>query len=119
MTRSPRETLLLLFDRINEQAWGGVAELFTPDARIELAATGEVFDPASFAAFNASYPGNWRLEVRDVVDSVGRAVVRARVSDPDRADCYQVASFAIVRAGRIAELTEVWADETPPPSQRS
>ena len=65
--------------------------------------------------FNADYPGRWSFVAEDIVATDTRAVVRARVFDEDKT--FHVASFLTVADGRITDLTEVWADGHPAPTE--
>ncbi len=52
---------------------------------------------------------------RFVTSIDSRAVARARVFDEDAT--FHVASFLTVTDGRITDLTEVWADGHPAPTE--
>jgi SnoaL-like domain len=93
--------------RIDAQDWAGLSDLLDPDLRVRYLHTGEEFrGAAAFVRLNREYPGRWHAALGDLVEQGSRAVSCVRVSDP--AEEYHVASFATIRSGLIAELTEVW-----------
>lgn len=70
----------------------------------------EIISPAAFVRRNREFPGRWHVNVTDLVEQGDRAVSYAQVSD-GTVD-YHVASFATIRGGLVAGLTEVWTSET-------
>lgn len=97
--------------------WGAVAQLLAVDFAAEYPATGENFDKPGFLRLNAEYPGRWYAEVVEVVTEGQRVVTRTRVTDG--VESHVVASFALVRDGKVTRLVEVWAEEgTAPPADR-
>lgn len=108
-----RALLTRLAETIDAHDWDGLPGLLHPDFRCRLVHTGEEFDRDEWVRFNADYPGFERMRVEELVGDGDRAVLRATVTGTGAEGdslVFAVASFAHVRDGRIAELTEVWAD---------
>ncbi|HEY1324132.1 MAG TPA: nuclear transport factor 2 family protein [Streptosporangiaceae bacterium] len=113
------EILREMWARIDARDWDGLGGLLDPGLVVQYTQTGETFDSAGFVRVNREYPGRWYVTVEDVVGDGERAVCRARVTDGQQT--YHVASFAIVRGGRITDMVEVWSEsgQEPPPGRRS
>lgn len=115
------EVLHTLMQRIDEHRWDDLESLLHPDFRCRLVHTGEEFDRARWIRLNAEYPGFERLEVQQITGDETTAAVRALVTGRGAAgpEEFACASFALVEAGVIRELTEVWADvREPVPTDR-
>jgi len=113
------EILREFWTRIGAQDWAGLSALLDPDLRVHYLHTGEEFrGAAAFVRLNREYPGRWHAALEDLVEQGSRAVSCVQVSDA--AEDYHVASFATIRGGLIAELTEVWtsADAAIPADRR-
>lgn len=115
--------LTRLAEVIDAHDWAGLPALLHPDFTCRLVHTGEVFDRHQWVRLNADYPGFQRMEVEDLVADGDRGVLRATVVGTGASGedlVFAVASFATVRDGLVAELTEVWADvdQQPPPGTR-
>lgn len=105
--------LTRLAEVIDAHDWDGPPALLHPDFTCRLVHTGEVFDRDQWVQLNADYPGFQRMVVEDLVAVGDRGVLRAKVTGTSATGdelVFAVASFATVRDGLIAELTEVWAD---------
>jgi hypothetical protein len=108
-----------LWERIGRQDWDRLPDLLHPEVQVRYVHSGEVFDRDGIVALNRDYPGAWLVDVEEIVADGPRAVSRALVYNDDAT--HFVASFARVEAGRITELTEVWAEagQLPHPSRIS
>ena len=98
---------------IDAHDWDGLAALLHPDFTCRFVHTGEVFDKDAWVRLNADYPGFERMRLDDLVTDADRGVLRATVTATSPAGgelVFGVASFATVRDGLLAELTEVWTD---------
>ncbi|CAB4965173.1 unannotated protein [freshwater metagenome] len=105
--------LTRLAEVIDAHEWAGLPDLLHPDFTCRLVHTGEVFDRDGWVRLNADYPGFQRMHVEDLVAADDRGVLHAKVigTEPHGGDqVFAVASFATVRDGLLAELTEVWTD---------
>jgi ketosteroid isomerase-like protein len=105
--------LTRLVEVIDAHDWAGLPALLHDDFRCRLVHTGEEFGREEWVRFNADYPGFERMLLEDLVAVGERGVVRARVvgrSEAGEELVFAVASFATLREGLVAELTEVWAD---------
>ncbi|MCW2736936.1 nuclear transport factor 2 family protein [Nocardioides sp.] len=105
--------LTRLAEVIDAHDWDGLAALLHPDLTCRLVHTGEVFDRDGWVRLNADYPGFQRMLLEDLVADGDRGVLRAKVIGTSATGddlVFSVASFATVRDGLLAELTEVWAD---------
>ncbi len=101
-----------LAEVIDAHDWDALAALLHEDFVCRLMHSGEVFDRASWVRLNAEYPGFERLVLQDCVATDTRAVGRSHVTGRvgERLAHYEVATFITLRAGLVAEMTEVWAD---------
>ena len=98
---------------IDAHDWDGLVALLHPDFTCQFVHTGEVFDKDAWVRLNADYPGFERMRLDDLVTDADRGVLRATVTATNPAGgelVFGVASFATVRDGLLAELTEVWTD---------
>ena len=71
----------------------------------------------NFIAVNEAYPGTWRCTVRRVEEYAGAVVTVTELAD-GRSALFAV-SFFEVRDGRITRVEEYFADNVPPPFDRS
>ncbi len=91
---------------------------FLPDAEICWPCTGERFDLEGFLRANCEYPGVWAAELERVLPAEGCTVTVTRVYSPESGVSCHAASFFTLRGGRIASLTEYYADDGPAPDWR-
>jgi SnoaL-like domain len=111
MSDSAEQVLRKYWARIDARDWDGMAQFLDPGLHARYPDTGEKFDSAgAFVRVTAEYPGVWRATVLYVVGAGDRAVSCTRLERTDQAGLMFVASFATVRDGRVAELTELWTD---------
>ena len=111
------EIIQAFWARIDAQDWAGLGELLDPGLQVHYLHTGERLRGAQFVQVNQQYPGRWHVTLADLVEHGNRAASRAQVSDGSVT--YHVASFATVRDGLIAELTELWnTGDVPIPADR-
>lgn len=101
--------LLRYADALDRQDWPGLRALLGDGFRADFVHDGRTFDADAFVAFQADYPGDWRVSVLDHVREGDRAVVRCAVTDGR--ETYGVATFARVGGdGRLREVVEVWTE---------
>ena len=115
--------LTRLAEVIDAHDWAGLPALLHPDFTCRLVHTGEVFDRDQWVRLNADYPGFQSMAAEDLVADGDRGVLRATVVGTGASGedlVFAVASFATMRDGLLAELTEVWADvdQQAPPGTR-
>lgn len=91
---------------------------FHPDARIVWPCTGEMFTVEAFLTANCEYPGEWTGELLRVTPTDAGAVTEVRIAAVDGSYSCHVASFFTLDQGKIASLTEYYADDGPPPAWR-
>ena len=70
-----------------------------------------------FIALNESYPGAWRCTVRRIDECADAVVTVTEISDSDTS--LVAVSFLEVRHGRIVRAEEYFAEDGPPPFDRS
>jgi ketosteroid isomerase-like protein len=102
-----------LAELIDAHDWEGLPALLHPDFVCRYVHTGEVFDRDQWVRVNADYPGFQGFHVEELVSDGDRAVLRAKVTGTGSGgeeQVFAVATFATVRDGLLAELTEVWTD---------
>ncbi len=92
---------------------------FWPDARIIWPCTEEVFTVDESLIANCEYPGAWTGELLNVTTTPIGAVTEVRIaSDDGKYSCHAASIFTLYK-GKIASLTEYYADDGPPPSWRT
>ena len=92
---------------------------FCPDARISWPCTGEIFTVEEFLLANCEYPGHWTGTLLRVTPTPDGAVTECSIASTDGSCRCHVASFFTLREGKIAALTEYYADDGPPPAWRT
>ena len=73
--------------------------------------------PENFIALNESYPGDWRCTVRRIDECADTVVTVTEISDGDTS--LVAVSFLEVRHGCIVRAEEYFAENGPPPFDRS
>lgn len=91
---------------------------FHEDAWVEWPCTGEHFTLEEYIRANCEYPGDWDGEIERTIVSDDALIIAARVYPKDRSASFHAASFLQVKNGRIASMTEYWADDGPAPQWR-
>ena len=92
---------------------------FLPDARIAWPCTGETFTVEAFLLANCRYPGAWTGELLRTTPTPTGAVTEVRIASADGQYSCHAASFFTLSQGKIAALTEYYADDGPPPPWRT
>jgi hypothetical protein len=100
---------------IDRRDWDSLAALVDDSTTVHFVHDDKRMTGPEWVRFNADYPGRWSFVAEDVVATDVRAVVRARVFNDEAT--FHVASFLTVTDGRISDLTEVWADGHPAPTE--
>ena len=92
---------------------------FHADAEICWPCTDELFTVEEFLRANCEYPGTWGGELlRETRCADGGAVTVARIFQTDGDFSCHVTSFFTLRDGKIAALTEYYADDGEAPQWR-
>ena len=73
--------------------------------------------PENFIALNESYPGSWRCTVRRIDEYASTVVTVTEISDGETG--LFALSFFEMRDGQIVRAEEYFADNGPPPFERS
>ena len=92
---------------------------FRPDARIVWPCTEEVFTVDEFLLANCEYPGDWAGELLRVTPTPEGAVTEMHIASADGTCSCHATSFFTLWDGKIASLTEYYADDGPPPAWRT
>ena len=100
---------------VDRRDWAALSALVDESCTVLFVHDNRRMNGAEWVALNADYPGRWSFVAEDIVATDTRAVVRARVFDEE--STFHVASFLTVTDGRITDLTEVWADGHPAPTE--
>lgn len=106
------EMVRRLAEVIDAHRWDDLPALLHPKFSCRYVHTGETFDRDAWVRLNAGYPGFQRFVLEDCVGDDDRAAARSHVTagGGGHVQHFEVATFITVRAGLIAEMTEVWAD---------
>ncbi|MCY3673094.1 MAG: hypothetical protein OXH14_18695, partial [Alphaproteobacteria bacterium] len=73
--------------------------------------------PGNFIDLNESHPGDWRCSVRRIDGCADTVVTVTKISEGETS--LFAVSFLEVRHGRIARAEEYFAENGPPPFDRS
>ena len=92
---------------------------FLPDTKVIWPCTAEIFTLKEFLLANCEYPGDWTGELLQVTPTAAGVVTEVRIASADGTYSCHVASFFTLRDGKIASLTEYYADDGPPPDWRT
>ena len=99
--------------------WTTFAELLAPDVVYELPQTRErIHGRKNYVEFNATYPGDWHLEVVRVIGDERQAVswTNFRVDGTEQTGlCF----FDLDEHGLIKNLTDFWPTPYEPPPGRA
>ena len=90
---------------------------FHEDAWVNWPCTNEHFTLEEYIRANCEYPGDWDGELERATVS-GTEIMACRVYPRDRSASFHAVSFLQIRDGRIASMTEYWADDGPAPAWR-
>jgi ketosteroid isomerase-like protein len=99
--------------------WSAFGELLAPDVVYELPQTRErIRGRATYVEFNATYPGDWHLEIVRVTGDDRHAaswtVFRVDGTEPQPALCF----FDLDDAGLITHISDFWPVPYDPPPGR-
>ncbi len=103
---------------VTEQDRDRLRGFFCPETVVHWPNTDEKFDLEDYLTANCEYPGRWRGQFLRAEKTDTGAVVAARIWEDGGPSFHVVSFFHFDRAGRIAEMTEFWGDDSPPPRWR-
>jgi hypothetical protein len=100
----------------NARDWAGFAELLHPEVVYEVPQTHErVRGKDDYVEFNASYPGDWGVDVQSLITSETQAV--SRVDFSIAGEVQTGVSFFELEGGLIRKITDFWPEEYEPPQR--
>lgn len=91
---------------------------FQKDAVVEWPCTNERFALDEYIRANCEYPGEWDGELERVVETPDGLIMACRVYPKNGRDSFHAVSFVKLDEGKIASMTEYWADDGPAPLWR-
>ena len=91
---------------------------FHEDALVDWPCSNERFTLNEYIRANCEYPGDWDGEVERVNAADDEIITACRVYLKDRSASFRVVSFLQMKNGKIARMTEYWADDSPAPAWR-
>jgi hypothetical protein len=98
--------------------WPAFAELLAPDVVYDLPQTRErIRGVVSYVEFNATYPGDWSVEVVRVIGD-GRYGVSWTAFTVDGTEQPGICFFELDNHGLIAAITDFWPEPYEPPPGR-
>ena len=116
--RKSRDAVIELWRCFDERRFRDALPLFSEDFEAHWPNTRErIRGPENFIALNENYPGAWRCTVRRIDEYADTVVTVTEISDGDTS--LIAVSFFVVRNGQIARAEEYFADNGPPPHDRS
>lgn len=101
-----------------EQDAKALSAFFHQDAWVEWPCSNERFTLDEYLRANCEYPGRWDGRLEKTVQTQDGVITAVRVFPQDHSASYHVVSFICMKAGKIASMTEYWADDGPPPEWR-
>lgn len=106
------------YQSLNDKDWDGLRLILGEDVLYEVPQTRErVRGKEPYVDFNATFPGNWTIEiVRMVADETG-AAGQILFRDGD-AEMTGIAFFEFAR-GKISRITDFWLEPYEPPERKS
>lgn len=105
-------------DSAERRDWEGFGALLAEDVVYEMPQSRErIRGKSAFLQFNMEYPGDWHLQVRQVVADGRRAaaLLGARVGAEHQDACVW---FEISDQGLISRITDYWPEPYDPPAGR-
>ncbi len=113
-----RDAAIELWRCFDERRFRDAMPLLSEDFEAHWPNTRErIRGPENFIALNESYPGDWRCTVRRIEECADAVVTVTEISDGETS--FFAVSFLEVRHGRIARAEEYFAENGPPPFDRS
>ena len=91
---------------------------FHDDAVIRWPCTNEQFTVSEYIKANCLYPGKWDGEIERIMSGSDIWITVCRVWSKEHRASFHVVTMFRMRAGRIAEMDEVWGDDGPAPQWR-
>ncbi len=116
--RKGRDVAIELWHRFGRRRFRDALPLLSEDFEARRPNTRErIRGPEKFVALNESYPGAWRCTVRRIDECADVVATVAEISDGETS--LFAVSFLEVRHGRIVSAEEYFAENCPPPFDRS
>ena len=91
---------------------------FHSNAWIEWICTNEHFSVEEYIRANCEYPGNWCGAIEKYVSMEAEQILVSKVWPKDESASFHAVSFIKVTDGKIAAMTEYWADDGSAPEWR-
>ena len=116
--RMARDVAIELWHCFDQRRFRDALPLLSEDFEAHWPNTRErIHGPENFIALNESCPGAWRCTVRRIDECADAVVTVTEISDGDTS--FVAVSFLEVRHGRIVRAEEYFAEDGPPPFDRS
>ena len=116
--RKGRDVAIELWRCFDEKRFRDALPLLSDDFEALWPNTRErIRGPGNFIDLNESYPGDWRCIIRRIEECADAVVTVTEISDG--VTSLFAVSFFEVRHGRIARAEEYFAENGPPPFDRS
>jgi ketosteroid isomerase-like protein len=118
MNQAHRELVVRYYQSLNRRDWDALRDTLAEDVLYEVPQTRErVRGREPYVEFNATFPGEWTIEVVRVVADAEGAAGQVLFWDGDRA-MTGIAFFEFA-GGRIARVTDFWPEPYEPPLRAS
>jgi ketosteroid isomerase-like protein len=106
------------WDTIEARDWGAFGELLADDVVYECPQTRErVRGREAYVRFNREFPGDWHVQIVQIVANEGRAVTWTSFKMDDGLDT-GIAFLDFDPAGKIVKITDFWPEPYEPPTNR-
>jgi hypothetical protein len=114
-----RTALVRLFwEYLGHKHWDELGNLFHPECKILWPNTAEEFTPERYVTMNQEYPGNWRIDIEDVIEADQKVISVVRIVDMDAEQSLRGIAFFHIENGLIRHLREYFAEDVSKPDWR-
>ena len=102
---------------MDNQEWDKLLEFFDYDAQIYWPNTNERFSVEKFVEINRNYPGDWRVNIKKILNSYNTVISVVGLTDGQKS--LHAISFFYFVEGFVASLEEYWSEDGSPPDFRT
>lgn len=118
MSQANRDVVIRYFQSLNQRDWEGLRSTLADEVIYEIPQTRErIRGLEPYVHFNATFPGDWTLEVERVVADQTGAAARAFF----RLDGEEMTAvvFFELEGGKIHRILDYWPEPYQPPERKS
>lgn len=113
-----KKLVVNLWEDMNQQNWAHLVNYFVEDAMINWHDTNEQFNVKEFVQANATYPGDWQIQIERLEQLDELVISVAKVSLSGGKQAFYATSFFHFEQDKIAQLDEYWSEIAQAPQWR-